>query len=212
MDTTLAVCEDVLSSGGVRLPHHFRSGGEGYLSTGPLPKDAPRSSRAIGFLTSGVVTWRLRARGTFVIRRPISQALLRAELARALPFAAEIMICQGRKIARLLSLDPFAGEPARPGVVRFVSVFAKRPRAAGPARSAKPEPSAATLPMTPPASAEWLLKILAREGWFVFGVYQRHLKVIGYLGSLDRLFGVPATTRNGNSVATIAKALGAGEV
>jgi uncharacterized protein (DUF1697 family) len=33
------------------------------------------------------------AAGTFVIRRPVSRARLRAELARRLPFNAEIVIC-----------------------------------------------------------------------------------------------------------------------
>ena len=38
------------------------------------------------------------AAGTFVIRQPVSQAQLRAELARRLPFDAEIMICHGSEI------------------------------------------------------------------------------------------------------------------
>src|SRR6202051_2659916 len=46
------------------------------------------------------------AAGTFVIRRPVSQAQLRAELASKLPFDAEVMICQGREIVRLMSRDP----------------------------------------------------------------------------------------------------------
>jgi hypothetical protein len=33
------------------------------------------------------------------------------------------------------------------------------------------------------------------------------MKAIGYLGSLDRLFGVPVTTRNWNTISTIAKVL-----
>jgi hypothetical protein len=34
--------------------------------------------------------------------------------------------------------------------------------------------------------------------------------VIGYLGALDRLFGVPATTRNWNTIAAIVRVLGEG--
>jgi hypothetical protein len=33
------------------------------------------------------------------------------------------------------------------------------------------------------------------------------MKVIGYLGMLDRLFGVPVTTRNWNTVTAIAAVL-----
>ena len=67
------------------------------------------------------------------------------------------------------------------------------------------------MPATPislPASGKWLLKVLARENRFVFGVYRRHMKVIGYLGTMDRLFGAPATTRNWNTITAIARMLG----
>ena len=138
------------------------------------------------------------AAGTFVIRRPVSQAELRAELLRRLPFETEIMICQGRDIVRLISANPFAGEPVRPDIVRFVSLLAKRPGAAPPT------------PMRFPSSGEWLLKILARENRFVFGVYRRHMKAIDYLGRLDRLFGVPVTTRNWNTITAIGKVLSSG--
>ena len=36
------------------------------------------------------------------------------------------------------------------------------------------------------------------------------MKVIGYLSALDRLFGVPVTTRNWNTITAIAKALDRG--
>jgi uncharacterized protein (DUF1697 family) len=62
--------------------------------------------------------------------------------------------------------------------------------------------------MSFPSSGEWLLKILARDNRFVFGVYRRHMKVISYLGTLDRLFGVPVTTRNWNTITAIARVLG----
>lgn len=135
------------------------------------------------------------AAGTFVIRRRVSQSRLRAELARRLPFDAEIVICEGREITALLSQNHFARQPVRPDIVRFVSVLSKRPRMSPP------------LPVTLPARGPWLLKILARDDRYVLGVYRRHMKVIGYLGTVDRLFGVPATTRNWNTIAAIARTL-----
>jgi len=48
------------------------------------------------------------ASGTFVVRQSVSRTKLRAEIASRLPFEAEIMICEGREIARLLSDDFFA--------------------------------------------------------------------------------------------------------
>lgn len=135
------------------------------------------------------------AAGTFVIRRPISQTQLRAEVASRLPFDAHIMICQARDIIRLLSHDHFADQPVRPGVVRYVSVLSRRPRTEPP------------MPMTLPSRGKWLLKILGRDGRFVFGVYRRDMKVIGFLGTLDKLFGAPVTTRNWNTFTAIAKVL-----
>ena len=135
------------------------------------------------------------AAGNLVIRRPISRSELRAEIARRLPFDAEIMVCEGREIARLLSHDFFAGYPVRPDVVRFVSVLPRMPR------------STPRLPMQLPPRGTWLVKILAREGRFVIGVYRRQMKVISYLGALDKTFGVPATTRNWNTMAAIGKVL-----
>jgi uncharacterized protein (DUF1697 family) len=138
------------------------------------------------------------AAGTFVIRRPITRRQLLTELSHRLPFEAEIMICEGREIVRLMSQNYFADQPARPDIVRFVSVLSKCPR------------SGPLMPMSFPSRRKWLLKILARDNRFVFGVYRRHMKVISYLGKLDRLFGVPATTRNWNTITAIAKVLVSG--
>jgi uncharacterized protein (DUF1697 family) len=135
------------------------------------------------------------AAGTLVIRRRISQAQLRAELARRLPFSTEMMICRGHEIRGLMSRNPFTGQPAGADTVRFVSVLSRRPRSAPPT------------PISFPPRGKWLLKILARDDRFVFGLYRRHMKVVGYLGTLDRLFGVPATTRNWNTLTAVAKVL-----
>jgi uncharacterized protein (DUF1697 family) len=142
----------------------------------------------------GVVN--IGAAGTFVVRKPVTQARLRAELIRRLPFAAEIMICQGRDLLGLASREHFADQPARNDIVRFVSILARSPLAAPPT------------PFRLPVRGQWLLKVLAREQRFVFGVYRRQMQAIRYLGELDRLFGVPATTRNWNTIAAIAKVLG----
>jgi len=136
------------------------------------------------------------AAGTFVIRRPVARAQLRDALVSKLPFDAEIIICEGREIVRLVAQNHFADQPVRPDIVRFVSVLSKSPR------------SAPSTPMSFPSSGKWLLRILGRDNRFVFGVYRRHMKVISYLGTLDRLFGVPVTTRNWNTITAIARVLG----
>jgi hypothetical protein len=63
------------------------------------------------------------------------------------------------------------------------------------------------MPLRLPADGPWLVRILARDDRFVFGMYRRHMKVIGYLGALDRLFGASATTRNWNTIMAIARVL-----
>jgi hypothetical protein len=135
------------------------------------------------------------AAGTLVIRRPVSRATVRAEIARRLPFGAEIMICPDRDIHRLLARDFFAGHPPRPDIVRFVSLLSRRPR------------SSPNLPLRLPSSGPWLLKVLAREGPFVVGVYRRRMKTIGYLGLLDDLFGGPVTTRSWGTLDLVARVL-----
>jgi uncharacterized protein (DUF1697 family) len=138
------------------------------------------------------------AAGTLVIREPVGGSQLRTEIQRRLPFDAEIVVCHGRDIARLVSRDFFRKHPVRPEVVHFVSVLSRLPRA---------EPR---LPLTLPSRGRWLLKVLAREERFVLGLYRRQMKVIGYLGMLDRLYGVPVITRNWNTFTAIARVLAQG--
>ncbi|MFN2571102.1 MAG: DUF1697 domain-containing protein [Gemmatimonadales bacterium] len=135
------------------------------------------------------------AAGTFVVRKRCSQAALRAELRGNLPFETEVMVCEGRDLLRFAAKDPFGGAPALPGVVRFVSVLAKVPR------------GRAIAPLALPAERGWLLRVVATQQRFVFGMYRRHMKTIGYLGKLDKLFGVPATTRNWNTIMAIVQVL-----
>jgi uncharacterized protein (DUF1697 family) len=135
------------------------------------------------------------AAGTFVVCKPPSRAKLRAELRRKLPFEAEVVLCDGRDLVRLETENPFAGEPPSPDVVRFVSILSK----AGGVR--------ALLPVTFPSDGEWLVRVMASEGQFVFGMYRRHMKTIGYLGQIDKLYGVPATTRNWNTIMAILRIL-----
>lgn len=135
------------------------------------------------------------AAGTFVVRKPGPRAKFRAELLRKLPFEAEVVLCDGRDLIRLERENPFGTEPSRPEIVRFVSILSKANR--GPA----------SIPCTLPPSGEWFVRVIASKDRFVFGVYRRHMKTIGYLGQIDRLFGAPATTRNWNTITAIARIL-----
>src|SRR5436190_92932 len=48
----------------------------------------------------------------------------------------------------------------------------------------------------------------AIENRFVLGLYRRQMKAISYLGKIEKLLGVPATTRNWNTIEKVAKILG----
>jgi uncharacterized protein (DUF1697 family) len=149
---------------------------------------------------SGYDVVNVGAAGTFVVRKPVlrtagSRAKFRAALVRKLPFEAEIVMCEGRDLMRLETENPFGSQPSPPDIVRFVSILSK----AGGVR--------ASLPVTFPSDGEWLVRVIASEGQFVFGVYRRHMKTIGYLGQIDKLYGVPATTRNWNTIIAIVRIL-----
>jgi uncharacterized protein (DUF1697 family) len=133
--------------------------------------------------------------GTFVVRKDASESALRTAIARKLPFKCEIMICPARDIIKLTKTNPFAGQPFGPDVVRFVSVLAKR------------LPSPPPLPLSLPSEDNWLLKIIAIQNRFVLGLYRRQMKAIGYLGRIEKQFGVPVTTRNWNTIEKVAKIL-----
>ena len=135
------------------------------------------------------------AAGTFVVRKPVSREKFRAALLRKLPFEADVVFCDGRNLLRLSKENPFGAEPPHPDIVRFVSILSK----AGGLRAA--------LPVTFPPDGEWFVRVIAQKDQFVFGMYRRHMKTIGYLGRIDKLFGKPATTRNWNTILTLVRIL-----
>jgi uncharacterized protein (DUF1697 family) len=135
------------------------------------------------------------AAGTFVVRRPGSRAKFRAALLRNLPFETEVVLCDGRDLIRLETDNPFGTEPSPPDVVRFVSILSR----AGGVR--------ASLPVTFPPGGDWLVRVIASKGQCVFGMYRRHMKTITYLGQIDKLYRVPATTRNWNTMMAIVRIL-----
>jgi uncharacterized protein (DUF1697 family) len=141
----------------------------------------------------GVVN--IGAVGTFVVREDVSESVLRNAIAKKLPFKCEIMICPARDVIKLASKDPFSRQPSGPDITRFVNVLHKRPRAL---------PS---LPLSLPSDDDWVLKLVATQDRFVLGLYRRQMKAISYLGKIEKLLGLPITTRNWNTIEKVAKIL-----
>jgi uncharacterized protein (DUF1697 family) len=135
------------------------------------------------------------AAGTFVVHRPGPRGKLRDAVLRKLSFDAEVMFCNGADLLRLERDNPFGTEPPYADRVRFVSFLSRAVR------------SSPTLPLSLPAGDDWLVRVVALRGRLAIGEYRRHMRTIGYLGQIDRLLGVRATTRSWNTVAAVTRAL-----
>jgi len=132
------------------------------------------------------------AAGTFVVRKAIAQAALRAELTRRLPFETDLMICAGRDVLDLVAEEPFPPAPADKDVRRFVTVMAKRPR---------PIPR---LPVRKPAGEDWQVAVVAVSGVFALSLWRRLGRSIVYPNEVvEKAFGVPATTRSWDTLLKI---------
>jgi uncharacterized protein (DUF1697 family) len=138
------------------------------------------------------------AAGTLVVRKCGPRPKFRADLLRRLPFDTEVVLCEGRDLIALERENPFGLGPPDADLVRFVSVLSR----------ASTVPVEA--PLTLPATGQWFVRVLGRRKRFVFGVYRRHMKTIGYLGQIDELFGAPATTRNWNTILSVTRILKGG--
>jgi uncharacterized protein (DUF1697 family) len=135
------------------------------------------------------------AAGTFIVRKPGARTEFRSALLQELPFEANVVMCEGRALARMVLEDPFADESSQPDIIRFVSVLPKTSHI-------RPD-----VPVAFPSDDKWLVRVIGSKGQFVFGMYRRHMKTIGCLGRLDSLFGTPVTTRNWSTVLAIVRIL-----
>jgi uncharacterized protein (DUF1697 family) len=132
------------------------------------------------------------AAGTFVVRTAVGPTTLRAELLRRLPFEAEVMICPARDVLKLAREEPFPDEPSGAGVGRFVSVLAKRPRTLPP------------FPICRPAGDDWQVQVVGVSGRFALSLRRPMGPRVVYPNEVvEKNFGVPATTRNWDTVLAI---------
>jgi uncharacterized protein (DUF1697 family) len=135
------------------------------------------------------------AAGTLVVRKPGPRAKFHAALLARLPFETQVVLCDGRDLIGLEMHPPFDAEPSGPDIVRFVSILSKAGRV---------RPS---IPVTLPPDGEWLVRVISSRNRFVFGEYRRRMRTITYLGQIDKMFGVPATTRNWNTINAVVRVL-----
>lgn len=132
------------------------------------------------------------AAGTFVVRKSISSASLRAELSRRLPFDADLMICRAGDVSSLRSGNPFSGAGSDKDVSWFVSVLGKRPQRLPP------------FPICQPAGDNWQVKVIGLQGRFALSLHRRVGRTLVYPNAVvERHLGVRATTRNWNTFCAI---------
>jgi uncharacterized protein (DUF1697 family) len=132
------------------------------------------------------------AAGTFVVRKRVSQGALRAEFLKRLPFEPELMVCQAREVLELAASEPFEAESVGDDVVRYVSVLSKLPR------------TSPQLPTCRPAGDDWQVKVIAIHGRFALSLHRRLGRTLVYPNEVvEKCLGVPATTRNWNTIAAV---------
>jgi len=131
--------------------------------------------------------------GTFVVRKSVPQAKLRAEILRRLSFEPELMICPGSEIAALAEGDWFKNTPAGKDIARFLTVLQKAPCNTPP------------LPIEQPVGKKWEVQIVAVTGCFALSV--RRIGKTYSNAVVEKHFDVPATTRSWNTIEAICRIL-----
>jgi uncharacterized protein (DUF1697 family) len=139
----------------------------------------------------GVVN--LGAAGTFVVHEPVSPVKLRDEILHRLPFKPELMVCPARDVLALARGNWFGDAPAGKDTGRFVSVLKKAPRVKPP------------LPIEHPAGKKWEVRVVAIIGRFALSV--RRLGQTYSNTVVEKHLGLPATTRNWNTIEAIREVL-----
>jgi uncharacterized protein (DUF1697 family) len=147
-------------------------------------------ARALGAVNLG-------AAGTFVLHGGGAAATVRRAILDALEFEAEVIVCPGAdvvELARRAEKDP---PPYGKDLKTMVSVLAGTPKA--PPR----------LPVeVPPGAESWQVRVTSVSGPFVTSLWRRREGRFIYPNEVvEKLFGIPATTRGWNTIGAIRKAV-----
>jgi uncharacterized protein (DUF1697 family) len=139
----------------------------------------------------GVVN--IGAAGTLVATKNVSEGKLKAEILHRLKFKPELMICSAADVLAIADGKAFGKIPAGKELKPFITIIQK------------PLSSPPKLPIDFPPGGKWEVRIVAVIGQFVLT-----LRRPGDLYSnavVEKLFGVPATTRGWNTIESVVKAL-----
>jgi uncharacterized protein (DUF1697 family) len=133
------------------------------------------------------------AAGTFVVRKRVADAKLRARFADALPFEPEMILCAEAEVKAALAAGGKVKVPE--DTRRFATAMEAAP--------ARPK-----LPLEVPAGPAWGVRVLAIEGRFALGARRRVDETGVYPNEVvERAFKVRATTRDWPTMEKIGKLL-----
>ena len=133
--------------------------------------------------------------GTFVAREDVSESALRAAIAKKLPFKCEIMICPAKEIVDLAKENPLKGETGN-DIDAHVTILAKRPT------------KLPKLPIYAPSKDKWEIRISRVVETAVLSLRRRVEGGRLYPNQIvEKLCGIPATTRTWNTIEKVAKTL-----
>ncbi|MDQ6891313.1 MAG: DUF1697 domain-containing protein [Acidobacteriota bacterium] len=135
--------------------------------------------------------------GTFVVRNPPSASALRSEIARRLPFDAEIMICTEKEIRALVDRDPFSNRAHPADVRELVTLLERKP-------AKKPK-----LPIRRPEGENWQVELFEIDGRFALALWRPppDAKRLIYVDSKKEI-GISGTARSWKTFLAIHRALG----
>ncbi len=133
--------------------------------------------------------------GTFVVRNaPSPASTLRSEIARRLPFEAEIVICRGNELLDLEETDPFAKRPAGKNAREMVTILAKKPK------------TIPRLPIRRPEGVDWQVELFRVDGRFALTFWRPDPRRLLYVDAGKEL-GVSGTTRSWKTIQKVCSSL-----
>ena len=112
------------------------------------------------------------------------------------------MICPARDVIALQRSDPFQDALDETKDLRhYVTMMTRAPRTLPP------------LPLERPAGKKWEVKLIAITGRFALSLWRRQTNGILYPNAVvEKHFGIPATTRNWNTITAIRDILEIAEI
>lgn len=146
-------------------------------------------ARALGAANVG-------AAGTFVLLSGAESAV-RKSILEALEFEAEVIVCRGEDVIDLVRRGEKSPPPYEKDLKTMITVLAAPPKS-------KPK-----LPAEVPVGPEaWQVRVTGVDGPFVTSLWRRREGRFVYPNEVvERLFGVPATTRGWSTIGSIRKIL-----